>query len=92
MSAFVVVEMAVKDAEAKARYSAAAGPTIKPFGGEFIVSGGWTPLAGEAGLGSGAIIRFPDREQALAWYGSPEYQATLVDREAGLRCRFRLIG
>lgn len=92
MSAYVVVEMKVKDAVAKDRYSAAAGPIIKEYGGEFIVGGAWTPLAGEAGLGSGAIIRFESRERALAWYDSQSYQATLADRDAGMDCRFQLIG
>ena len=92
MSAYVVVKLAVKDTAAKDRYSAAAGPTIKAFGGQFIVGGAWTSLAGELGLGAGAIIQFADREQALAWYNSPAYQATLADREAGMESRFRLIG
>ncbi|MBR9653594.1 DUF1330 domain-containing protein [Thalassobius aquimarinus] len=39
MSAYVVVELAVKDAATKDRYSAAAGPVIKEFGGELIVGG-----------------------------------------------------
>jgi uncharacterized protein (DUF1330 family) len=92
MSAYVVVEMAVRDAAAKDRYSAAAAPIIKEYGGEFIVGGAWTALAGEPGLGNGAIIRFPDRERAMAWYKSPAYQTTLADRDAGMDCRFRLIG
>lgn len=36
MSAYVVVELTVKDATAKDRYSAAAGPILKQFGGEFM--------------------------------------------------------
>jgi uncharacterized protein (DUF1330 family) len=92
MSAYVVVEIIVKDAAAKDRYSSAAGLIIKEQGGEFIVGGAWTALAGEPGLGNGAIIRFPNRESALAWYNSSAYQATLTDRDAGMDCRFRLIG
>lgn len=92
MSAYVVVELVVKDAAAKDRYSAAAGATIKDHGGEFVAGGGWTTLVGDSGLGNGAIIRFPDRESALAWYNSSAYQATLADRDAGIDCRFRLIG
>ena len=29
---------------------------------------------------------------AVAWYNSPECQATLADRGQGLDCRFRLLG
>lgn len=92
MSAYVVVELKVKEAAAKERYSAAAGPIIKEFGGEFIVGGAWEALAGEPGLSHGAIIRFPDRANALNWYRSDAYQATLADRDAGMDCTFRLIG
>ncbi len=92
MAAFVVVEMEVIDAAAKDRYSKAAAPTIKEFGGEFIVAGAWTLLTGSAGLKNGAIIRFENREQALAWYHSPAYQAAVNDRDQGMNCRFQLIG
>ncbi|CAN5379025.1 hypothetical protein BH11PSE5_BH11PSE5_21410 [soil metagenome] len=92
MSAYVVVEMTVKNAQAKDRYSTAAGPLLKEHGGEFIAGGGWTVLAGESGFTNGAIIRFPDRTAALGWYNSPAYRATLVDRELGIDCRFQLIG
>lgn len=92
MSAFIVVEMEVKDAEAKDRYSKAAGLIIKEFGGEFVAGGTWMQLSGEAGLKNGGIIRFADRESALAWFNSPAYQALTQDRDAGMTCRFQLIG
>ena len=92
MSAYIVVELTVKNAEAKDRYSAAAGPILKQFGGEFIAGGAWDVLTGEPAFKNGAIIRFADRETALAWYNSEGYQATLSDREIGIDCRFRLIG
>jgi uncharacterized protein (DUF1330 family) len=37
------------------------------------------------------IVRFPDRDTALAWYNSPAYQALLDIRNAALDCRFRLV-
>jgi uncharacterized protein (DUF1330 family) len=92
MSAHVVVELTVKNAEAKDRYSAAAGPVLKKFGGEFIAGGAWHVLTGEPAFTNGAIIRFADRDTALSWYDSPEYQATFGDRAIGIDCRFRLIG
>jgi len=91
MSAYIVVELTVKDAEAKDRYSAAAGPVLKQFGGEFIAGGALDVLTGEPAFTNGAIIRFADRDTALAWYNPPGYQATLDDRAIGIDCRFRLI-
>lgn len=73
MSAYVVVELTVKDAAAKDRYSAAAGPVLKEFGGEFIAGGSWDVLTGEPAFTNGAIIRFADRKAATAWYNSPGY-------------------
>lgn len=92
MSAYIVVELTVKDPGFKDRYSAAAGPVLKEFGGEFIAGGAWDVLTGEAAFTNGAIIRFADRTTAVAWYNSPAYQATFADREKGIDCRFRLIG
>lgn len=92
MSAYVVVELTVKNTAAKDRYSSAAGPVLKQFGGEFIAGGAWDVLTGEPAFTNGAIIRFADRNTAIAWYNSPGYQATFGDRATGIDCRFRLIG
>lgn len=92
MAAFVVVEMEVIDPEAKDRYSKAAAPLVKEFGGEFIAAGAWTLLTGQVGLKNGAIIRFENRAQAMAWYESPSYQSIINDRNQGMNCRFQLLG
>jgi uncharacterized protein (DUF1330 family) len=59
------------------RYMREIDDTFTPFGGEFIVHGG-EPEAKE-GQWDGAlvIIRFPDRESAVAWYESADYQRIL---------------
>jgi uncharacterized protein (DUF1330 family) len=92
VSAYVVVELTVKGPQAKDRYSAAAGPLVKQCGGEFIAGGAWDVLTGEPAFTNGAIIRFADRDTAIAWYESPGYQATFADRSLGIDCRFRLLG
>jgi uncharacterized protein (DUF1330 family) len=92
LSAYIVVEATVRDPEARDRYGSQAVPLLKQFDGEVIVFGPWQLLAGEPGRDNGMIIRFPDREAALAWYNSPAYQALLDVRDAGLDCRIRLVG
>jgi uncharacterized protein (DUF1330 family) len=92
MTAYVVVELTIRNPEARDRYSAAAGPTIKAFGGEFVVAGPWTVLTGDPAFVAGAIISFPDQETALKWYNSPEYQALISVRDAGVDSRFRVLG
>jgi uncharacterized protein (DUF1330 family) len=53
---------------------------------------GHMPIFGEGAYHNGMIVRFPDRDTALARYNSPAYQALLDIRNAALDCRFRLVG
>jgi uncharacterized protein (DUF1330 family) len=92
MSAYVVVETTVRDQEARDRYAPQAAVMIKRLGGEVLASGKWELLFGEAAYQNGLLLRFPDKEAALAWYNSPDYQALLDIRGVALDCRFRLLG
>jgi uncharacterized protein (DUF1330 family) len=92
MSAYIIVELTLRNKEARDRYSSAAGPILKGFGGEFIAGGSWEVLFGEPAFTNGAIIKFADKEAALGFYNSPGYQALLGERAVGLDCRFRLLG
>ena len=92
MSAYIVVELTLKDPEALGRYRADVGPTLKRFGGEVLVGAPWQVLRGEASYETGTILVFPDRETALAWYNSPEYQALGPVRDQAFNSRFRLVG
>ena len=59
------------------RYMREIDATLEPFGGEFIVHGGHVePMEGQLD-GALVIIRFPDRESALHWYESADYQRIL---------------
>ncbi len=59
------------------RYMREIDATLEPFGGEFIVHGGHVePMEGQWD-GALVIIRFPDRESALQWYESADYQRIL---------------
>lgn len=65
--------------------------TLAPYGGEYAIHGGpCTVLEGsfDADL---VAIRFPDREQALAWYRSPEYRAIQPLRSANTVGRVFLV-
>jgi uncharacterized protein (DUF1330 family) len=92
MSAYVLVEGTLLDAEARDSYLAAVRPVLKQYGGEFLAFGPWVILHGEPAYQNGMIITFPDKEAALAWYNSPEYQRLIPIRDKALDSRFRLIG
>jgi uncharacterized protein (DUF1330 family) len=92
MSAYVVVEFTVKDPEMyREKYAPIAGQTAKEHGGEVIAAGNWEVLHGDGSLTSGALVRFTDRETALRWYNSPEYQQLIDVRSAAMDARFRLL-
>jgi uncharacterized protein (DUF1330 family) len=92
MSAYVVVEFTVKDPEMyREKYAPIAGQTAKEHGGEVIAAGNWEVLHGDGSLTSGAMVRFTDRETALGWYNSPEYQRLIDVRSAAMDARFRLL-
>ena len=92
MSAYVIAEFTVKDPEIyRERYAANAGKTALGHGAEVLANSPWEILAGEAGLASGALMRFPDRETALRWYNSPEYQELIEVRSDAMDVRFSLL-
>ncbi len=92
MSAFIVVDLTPADAEKLQEYGAAAAATIAQHDGEFIVKGAIEPLNGGNHRQTKVIIQFPDREAALNWYQSDEYQALIPLRDQGMDATFHLVG
>lgn len=76
MTAFVVVEVEVRDADAFAHYRRSGLPTIAEHGGRVLARSdeavplevGWHPPRI-------VIIEFPSVEAARNWHASPAYQA-----------------
>ena len=92
MSAFVVVDLTVRDVEKLTQYSAASTQTLVNFGGEFIAKGGIEALYGKSDYVTKVIIQFPNKEKARNWYESDQYQALIPLRTEGMDCQFHLIG
>ena len=92
MSAYVIVEFTVKDPEIyREKYAPIAGQTAKEHGGEVLANGNWDVLHGDGSLTSGALVRFTDRETALRWYNSAEYQRLIDVRSVAMDDRFSLL-
>ncbi len=92
MSAFVIVEFTVKDPEIyREKYAPIAGKTAKEHGGEVIAAGTLEVLHDDGSLTSGALVRFTNRDTALRWYNSPEYQQLIGIRSVAMDARFSLI-
>ena len=92
MNAYVIVEFTVKDPDIyREKYAPVAGQTAKDHGGEPIAGGKWEVLHGDGSLSSGVLVRFADRETALGWYNSPEYQRLIDVRSVAMDVRFSLL-
>src|ERR1700710_171563 len=92
MSAYVIVNFTVKDPEVyREQYAPIAGRTAKEHGGEPIAGGNWEVLHGDGSLTSGVLVRFIDRDTALGWYNSPEYQQLIDVRSVAMDVRFSLL-
>ena len=75
MSGFVIANIDVKDLEAYKEYVGKVVPTVKKFGGEYLVrSGEYKVMEGEWQNPRTVVIKFPNYEKALEWYDSEEYK------------------
>jgi uncharacterized protein (DUF1330 family) len=75
MTAYVIVDIEVTDAEGYEEYKRLAPPAVALYGGKYIARGGRTEaLEGEWTPKRLVILQFESIEQAKAWLNSPEYR------------------
>lgn len=91
MSAYITVNYTPTDKNKLEQYVAAVPATLTRYSGEFLVKGIFEKLSGDTDYDMQVILKFPTREQATAWYHSPDYQALIPLRDAGMRSQFQLI-
>lgn len=83
MKAYVIVNVAIRDAERYKDYVKAATPTVAAHGGRYIVRGGRAErLEGSLAVNRIVVLEFPSYAQARNWYHSPDYQAALAIRQS----------
>jgi len=74
MTAYVIVDINVKDADIYEGYKKLAAPTVEQYGGKYIARGGMTEtLEGNWSPTRLVILQFDSIEQAKIWLNSPEY-------------------
>ena len=83
MPAYIVVEIAIDDADSYEQYKTLAPPSIGIYGGRYLVRG----AAAETLEGSWrppriVILEFPSLERARAWWSSPEYAPAKALRQS----------
>jgi uncharacterized protein (DUF1330 family) len=92
MSAYLIVEVQVRDPAIYSQYTARTPAIIAKYGGRFIVRGGPAEtLEGEARNRRIVIVEFPSMEAARAFYHSPEYQEAKDIRTAASDGHFVLV-
>ncbi|WP_067474682.1 DUF1330 domain-containing protein [Nocardia amamiensis] len=86
MPAYVIVEADVLDEEVGLAYWRLAEPSIRRFGGRYLVAS--VPEAVEgAWPGRAVVLEFPDLDRIREWYDSPEYLAAREVRKSGVEVR-----
>ena len=74
MAAYVMVEIAIHDAQTYERYKQLAPPSIAAYGGRYLVRGGNVQVLEGCWLPSRfVILEFPTAEAGRAWWASSEY-------------------
>jgi len=92
MAAYVIVEIAIQDAQTYERYKALAPPTIAAYGGRYLVRGGATEvLEGSWNPPRLAVLEFPTAERAREWWNSPEYAPAKAMRQASTQTDMILV-
>jgi uncharacterized protein (DUF1330 family) len=88
MSAYLIVDIDVKNDTAYETYRQQVPAVIEKYGGEFLVRGG-KPENTEGDWQSERIIiaRFPDRQAARDFLNSPDYAPLLRIRQANATSR-----
>jgi uncharacterized protein (DUF1330 family) len=83
MSAYVVVQVEIKDPVRYEDYKKLVPPSLEKFGGRFLVRGGKTEtLEGTWSPKRFVIVEFPNVERAKAWWASEEYAEAKALRQA----------
>lgn len=83
MSAYVIAQLNVFDAETFAAYRDQVPATIAAFDGDYVVrGGGMETLEGEMPYSRVVVIRFPDMARAKAWHSSQIYNGPKALRQA----------
>jgi len=92
MSALIIVDLTPTDREKLTAYSTQAAQTLLAYGGEFLCKGPIEALHGNSPFSTKVVIQFPDRDSAVNWYASKDYQNIIPLRDQGMSSQFHLVG
>jgi uncharacterized protein (DUF1330 family) len=83
MSAYIILDVVVRDPVAYEQYKQLAGATVTAYKGRYLVRGGATEtIEGSWRPSRLVILEFPSIAQARAWWSSPEYEPAKAIRQS----------
>jgi uncharacterized protein (DUF1330 family) len=83
MSAYIIVQVDVKDPVRYEDYKRLVPASLAKYGGRFVVRGGRTEtLEGSWSPKRFVMVEFPDVQRAKAWWASAEYAEAKALRQA----------
>jgi len=92
MSAYIIVEVEVKDPIKYEDYKKLTPASLAAYGGKFIVRGGKAELLeGDKKPERIVILEFESVERAKAWWNSPEYSEAKKLRHATANSRMIVV-
>ena len=91
MTAYVIAEVDVRDAELYRDYAKLTPGSIVRHGGRFLVRGGASEALEGAPPKRVVVLEFADAEAARRWYHSPDYAETRAIRERAAVSRLFIV-
>ncbi|MDG2091602.1 MAG: DUF1330 domain-containing protein [Gammaproteobacteria bacterium] len=77
MAAYLIANYTITNPEVYQTYPPAVGPTLAAFGGEVLAADSESEVMEGTPGHMSVVLKFPSKEDARAWYNSPEYQAVI---------------
>ena len=82
MSAFILLQVDVKDENKLKIYTDAAPATVKAYNGSLVFRGKVSEIvSGDPGYTFAVVLKFPDAQSANDWYESDAYQNLIENRD-----------
>jgi uncharacterized protein (DUF1330 family) len=91
MTAYVIAEVDVRDAELYREYAKLTPGSITRHGGRFLVRGGATEALEGAPPKRIVVLEFADRAAAARWYHSADYSEARAIREKAAVSRLFIV-
>jgi uncharacterized protein (DUF1330 family) len=92
MGAIVLVQVDIHDHELYEEYKKLTPATVAAFGGKFLVRGAEVlVLEGEWNHDRLVMLEFPDKDSAMKWYYSKDYEKARMIRAKAAKAKFFIL-